>query len=194
MQKKKYILMSKPGLIIGISGKIGTGKDTVAREIIKAFPEFNFRKVSFGYNVKKIVSILTGIDMRTILSRKIKNEYQSEWELTIGEMFQIVGTDAIRDNLSENAWIYSLFNNVKDGENIIITDVRFKNEAYSILNRGGYLIRLTGDSIVDDTRKREHKSETELDNFNMFDIIFENKPPISNIKKLIEELTIKLNL
>jgi len=186
--------MSKPGLIIGISGKIGTGKDTVAREIIKAFPEYNFRKVSFGYNVKKIVSILTGIDMRTILSRKIKNEFLSEWGYTVGEMFQIIGTDSIRDNLTENAWIYSLFNNIKDGENIIITDVRFKNEAYSILNRGGYLIRLTGESMSKDNRKTEHKSETELDNFNMFDMIYENKPPISNIKNLIKELSDKLNL
>ena len=187
--------MNKPGLIIGISGKIGSGKDTIAREIIKAYPEYNFRKVSFGYNVKKIVSILTGIDMRTILSRKIKNEYLSEWELSVGEMFQIVGTDAIRDNLSENAWVYSLFNNIKDGENIIITDVRFKNEAYSILNRGGYLIRLTGEpKDVKDNRKTEHKSETELDNFNMFDLFFENKPPISNIQNLINELSEKLNL
>ena len=145
--------MNKPGLIIGISGKIGSGKDTVAREIMKAYPEYKFRKVSFGYNVKKIVSILTGIDMRTILSRKIKNEYQSDWRLSVGEMFQIVGTDAIRDTLSEDAWIFSLFNNIKDGENIIITDVRFKNEAHSILNRGGYLIRLTGDpkKIKDNT-------------------------------------------
>ena len=180
--------MNKPGLIIGISGKIGSGKDTVAREIIKQFPEYNFHKVSFGYNVKKIVSILTGIDMRTILSRKIKNEYLSEWDMSVGEMFQIVGTDAIRDILSENAWIYSLYNNIKDGENIIITDVRFKNEAYSILNRGGYLIRINGVHHIQDKRNIEHKSETELDDFNMFDIVFENKPPISNINKLIEQL------
>ena len=187
--------MSKPGLIIGISGKMGTGKDTVAREIIKAYPEYNFRKVSFGYNVKKIVSILTGIDMRTILSRKIKNEFLTEWGYTVGEMFQIIGTDSIRDNLTENAWIYSLFNNIKDGENIIITDVRFKNEAYSILNRGGYLIRLTGELKSNkDKRKTEHKSEIELDNFNMFDMIYENKPPISNIKNMIKELSDKLNL
>jgi len=187
----------KPGLIIGISGKIGSGKDTIAKEILKTFPEYNFRRVSFGYNVKKVVSLLTGIDMRTILSRKIKTYYLSEWDMTVGEMFQVVGTDSIRDNLSDNTWIYSLFNNVKDGENIIITDVRFKNEAYSILNRGGYLIRLIGDpkqTILKDKRKLQHKSETELDDFNMFDIIYENKPPISNAITLMNELKIKFNL
>ena len=189
--------MNKTGLIIGISGKIGSGKDTIAREIIKNFPEYNFRRVSFGYNVKKIVSILTGIDMRTILSRKIKTQYLEEWGMTVGEMFQVVGTDAIRDTLVNEAWIYSLYNNIKDGENIIITDVRFENEAYSILNRGGYIIRINGDPIKinkNDKRKLQHQSEIELDDFQQFDIIYDNIPPIENINNLIIQIKLKLKI
>jgi len=188
--------MNKPGLIIGISGKIGSGKDTVAKEIIKSFPDYNFRKVSFGYNVKKIVSILTGIDMRTILSRKIKSVFLPDWEMTVGELFQQVGTNALRDILSEDTWILSLFNNIKDGENIIITDVRFLNEANAILNRGGYLFRINGDPNKinsNETRNINHKSETELDNFENFDIIYENVPPIDNLKTIIDKIR-KLNI
>ena len=189
--------MNKPGLIIGIHGKIGSGKDTVAREIVKAFPEYNFRRVSFGYNVKKIVSILTGIDMRTILSRKIKTFYLESWNMTVGEMFQQVGTNALRDVLNKDTWIFSLFNSIKDGENIIITDVRFLNEANSIINRGGFLIKITGDPKKvnkNDTRDLEHKSETELDNFKHFDIEYKNNPPIENIQVLIKKIKIQFNL
>jgi len=187
--------MNNAGLIIGISGKKGTGKDTVAREIIKKFPEYKFKKISFAYNVKKMVSILTGIDMRTILSRKIKSKYLDEWGMTVGEMFQIMGTDAIRDNINENAWILSLFNNIKNSENVIITDVRFKNEAYQILNHGGYLLRLSGNpKNLSDDRNLNHPSEIDLDDFEQFDIIFENKPPIENIKYLLEKMKKEFNL
>jgi len=190
------MMMNNPGLIIGISGKMGSGKDTIAKEIMKSFPEYNFRRVSFGYNVKKIVSILTGFDMRTILSRKVKSIFLEDWNMTVGELFQQVGTNALRDVLNEDTWILSLFNNVNNGENIIITDVRFENEANAILNRGGYLIRVNGDpkKLSDnETRNSNHKSETELDNFKKFDIVYENLPPIENLQKLIEKIK-KLNI
>jgi len=189
--------MNKPGLIIGIHGKIGSGKDTIAREIMKSYPEYNFRRVSFGYNVKKIVSILTGIDMRTILSRKIKTYYLDDWEMTVGEMFQQIGTNALRDGFFKDVWILSLFNSIKDGENIIITDVRFLNEANSIINRGGYLIKVNGDPKKvneNDSRDVNHKSETELDDFDKFDIIYENTPPIENIQVLIKKVKKQFNL
>jgi len=188
--------MNKTGLIIGISGKIGSGKDTVAKEIVRAFPEYNFSKKSFGYNVKKTVSILTGIDMRSITTRKVKSQYLDQWDMTVGEMFQTIG-DGVRDLTTIEAWINSLFNNVKDGENIIITDVRYINEAESILNRGGYLIRLTGDPKnirKNDKRNFTHKSEIELDNYDKFDIYYKNVPPISNIQELIDEMKNLFNL
>jgi len=189
--------MNKAGLIIGIHGKIGSGKDTIAREIIKEFPEYDFKKMSFGYNVKKIVSILTGIDMRTILSRKIKTQYLEQWHMTVGEMFQQVGTNALRDMLSEDVWIISLFNNIKNGDNIIITDVRFFNEAESVRNRGGFLIKIIGDPKKvneKDSRDINHKSETELDNYEHFDIVYDNIPPIDNIKNLLRIIQKDFNL
>lgn len=187
----------KVGLIIGLHGKVGSGKDTVAREILKSFPEYSFKRKSFGYNVKKIVSIITGIDMRTILSRKIKTFYLKSWNMTVGEMFQKIGTNALRDAFDDDIWIKSLFNNINDDDNIIITDVRFINEAKSIKDRGGYLIKIVGDpNDVNkyDSRNKTHSSETELDDFNEFDVIYENNPPIENLSLLSGILKNKLGL
>lgn len=41
--------------IIGISGKIKSGKDALADFLIKALSKYNYKKVSFAYKVKEIV-------------------------------------------------------------------------------------------------------------------------------------------
>ena len=182
-------------IIIGISGKIGSGKDTVANKIITHFKQYNFKNKKFGHYVKKTVSLLTGIKTKDIYKRKIKNKYLEEWGMTVGKMFQIVGTDALRNNLHKDTWIITLFNNSRN-QNIIISDVRFKNEADSIKKRGGILIRLEGDPKNlrgKDGRDVNHKSETDLDNYENFDIIWNNKPPRKNINNLIKIIEDKIN-
>ena len=42
-------------MIIGLSGNIGSGKDTIANYLVD---KYNFRKVSFASKLKDIVSIL----------------------------------------------------------------------------------------------------------------------------------------
>lgn len=165
-------------MIIGISGKIGSGKTYTAKYIKNKLLQYNFEKKSFGYNVKKIVSFLTGIPMTTILSRKAKSIYLSEWNMTLGEMFQNIGTEALRDNFHSDVWILSMFAKYNDNKNWIIDDVRFSNEAKKIKELGGILIRLEGDPKgvrKKDIRKKNHKSETMLDDYQDFDILFNSE-------------------
>ena len=59
--------------VIGISGKIGSGKDTLANRFIKAYYKtsgIKFKNKKFGYKVKKLVSELTGLSMRRIVTGK----------------------------------------------------------------------------------------------------------------------------
>jgi hypothetical protein len=97
--------------------------------------------------------------------------------------------------IHKDAWVISLFLNNKD-ENITISDVRFKNEADYIRKKGGILIRLIGDpqklSELDD-RDPNHISETDLDDYEFFDIIWENNPPRENLKKLMKKIENKIN-
>jgi hypothetical protein len=74
----------------------------------------------------------------------------------------------------------------------IITDVRFKNEAEIIKKRGGIIIRLNGDpnnSRVGDDRNMSHQSEIDLDGYDRFDYIYDNVPPISNLKNFVKEVS-----
>jgi hypothetical protein len=174
-------------MIIGISGKLGSGKSFIAKQIISRLSEYNFKEKSFADNLKKIVSILTGIDIKKITTREIKQKYLHEWDMTVGEMFQKLGTDCIRNHLNNNAWIISTFSKYTEEQNWIISDVRFINEADYVKKLGGILIRLEGDPLnirQYDPRNSNHSSENELDNYDNFDMILENSIEV-NIDNLL---------
>lgn len=181
-------------MIIGISGKMCSGKSYISKYVKNEFVEQNFQIKHFGYNVKKITSYLTGISMKTILSRGAKTLYIPEYNMTLGQMFQKVGTDCMRDNLHSDVWIISMFAKYNNDLNWVIGDVRFKNEADYIKDHGGIIIRLNGDPLdilQYETRDIEHESETDLDDYNRFDILFNNDIN-ANFKELKELIKIKL--
>lgn len=186
-------------MVIGISGKIGSGKDTFAELFIthvKCKYGIQFENKKFAYNLKKIVSILTGVSMEEVLSREGKLKYLPEWGMTIGEMQQKVGTEAIRNNIHSDAWVLSLFGTYVEYKDFwIVTDVRFKNEARIIKENGGIIIRLNGDPLNSksgDNRNMIHQSEIDLDDYDGFDYVYNNIPPIDNLKNFVELITEKI--
>jgi hypothetical protein len=183
-------------MVIGVSGKIGSGKDTFADLFIEHVSEqygHVFENKKFAYNLKKIVSTLTGVSMVDVLSREGKLKYLPEWGMTIGEMQQKIGTEAIRNNIHNDAWVLSLFGTYDEDHDFwIITDVRFKNEANIIKEKGGIIIRLNGDpnnSKKGDDRNMQHQSEIDLDDYQGFDYIYDNVPPISNLQNFVKEVS-----
>jgi hypothetical protein len=186
-------------MVIGVSGKIGSGKDAFA-ELFQthALEEYGqyFQNKKFAYNLKKIVSILTGVSMEDVLSREGKKKYLEDWGLTIGEIQQLLGTEAVRNNIHNDAWVLSLFGTYEEGkDNWIVTDVRFKNEAEIVKKKGGVLIRLNGDPLnskTGDDRNMTHQSEIDLDDYEGFDYVYENVPPIENLQKFVEKIAKKV--
>ena len=185
-------------MIIGISGKIGSGKDTFADYFIKYVKDtynINFENKKFAYNLKHIVAILAGLTMDDVLSREGKLKYLPEWGMTVGEMQQKIGTEAIRNNIHNDAWVLSLFSTFNKNKNWIVTDVRFKNEANIIKEKGGIIIRLNGDPLkskTGDDRNMTHQSEIDLDDYKGFDYVYDNIPPISNLENYVKNIADEL--
>ena len=238
-------------MIIGISGRIGSGKDTVGKIIqylidkhghgfTNPDTEFDFQSYinvrhdkhsswkikKFAYALKQVCSILTGIPIEDFEKQEVKDRVLGEewrrWHvivrlvngygtyytikrfatekegnafkattdgtiiesgtnlITVRELLQQVGTDAMRNIVHPNVWVNALMSQYKGIEctsfphnapifgipteedevkygrvelikpNWIITDVRFPNEAVAIKERSGIVIRVNRDDYIFD--------------------------------------------
>ena len=154
-------------MIIGINGKIGSGKDTIG-EIIQKLMMTNKKKSweikKFAGKLKQIASILTGIDISKFEDQEYKKTLLGpEWGtvkenplnsipafgdvdfnhlMSVRELLQKLGTEAMRDGLHANVWVNALFADYTDKNNWCITDMRFPNEMKAVEDKGGITIRV----------------------------------------------------
>jgi len=201
MEKGKQPMLN----IIGISGKIGSGKDTTAeliqlvtkyginngREIRniaeRVFDEESVKNfilqnntwqiVKYAENLKKIASVLTGIPREKFEDQEFKKtKMPSEWgDITVRQFLQTLGTNALRDQVNEDIWINSLFSDFKPESHWLITDVRFPNEAEAVKKKGGIVVRVDR-GLVTGT----HPSETALDDYD-FDYTIQNHGTLTEL-------------
>lgn len=175
--------------IIGISGKIGAGKDTLAALIIKS--DNRFKQKSFAFKLKQIVSIISGTSIEDNLSQEGKKTVSKIFNLSLGEMQQIIGTKVFRDNFDQDVWIKALFSDYNpETDYWVISDVRFKNEASFVTKMGGILIRIKGDPAnirANSNRDLTHASETDLDDYTGFDFKYDNNQGIDSLELFLQE-------
>ena len=174
--------------IIGISGKKGSGKDTFAQFLKEGLEKQLGKTVkvdSFAANLKQCCAILSGQSSCVFYNQNLKDKKANFLSLTNRELMQKFG-DLTR-SLDKDIWVKSLFNKYLDNppEYLIVSDVRFKNEAEHIKKLDGILIRIESDRVKEDN----HISEIELDNYSKFDLLIEN-----NIDTSLERLKLKSNL
>jgi hypothetical protein len=83
----------------------------------------------------------------TEVSRKWREEPDSFWSEKFGYSFtprlalQLMGTEAGRNVFHQDVWVISLLNRAK-GKDVVVTDVRFKNEINYIQQNGGVIVRV----------------------------------------------------
>ena len=150
--------MNERGLIIGLAGKAGHGKNYVADVLCDYYPGMRFRKVAFADPLKQLYSIISGETVQD--SPEWKNG-MSNLGMTRREAFQKIGTDLFRKHLHEDIWIHALFSGLDLTQNYIITDVRFLNEVNAIRHAGGVVFRVMRPNYDSDTPA--HESEEAID-------------------------------
>jgi len=135
-------------MIIGLVGFIGSGKGTVG-DILE---NHGFIKDSFAKPLKDACSMMFGwpremLEGDTEVSRKWREEPDSFWSEKFGYTFtprlalQLMGTEAGRNVFHPDLWVISLLNRAK-GKDVVVTDVRFKNEINYIQQNGGVIVRV----------------------------------------------------
>ena len=166
-----------------------------------------------GWEVKKwagklktIASILTGIPVEKFEDQEFKKSLLGpEWGtvtdiplnsipvfadiqfnalMSIRELLQKIGTDALRDNLHKNVWINALMVDYNPTLNWVITDTRFPNEAEAIKKAGGIIIRIERPGVKP---VNPHPSETSLENWK-FDHVINNDGSLTDLTKKIKKV------
>jgi hypothetical protein len=131
-------------MLIGLIGKKQSGKDTFADFFCQL--DARFKKDAFANPLKQICQIVYGLDLNYFHDNRLKEEKIEEWNQTPREMMQKIGTDLFRQHFDPDIWIKIASRRFKKCKNLIITDVRFANEAEAILQNGGVLIQIVRDS------------------------------------------------
>lgn len=160
-------------VVIGISGKLGSGKTTVAKLLWSRFYN-EFELFNFGDVLKEECSSRYVYPLKwnySIEGKKeiINHKLLPKNNMTVREVLQWHGTEFRREQ-DENYWVKRMeeyFDHME--KHLIIDDVRFVNEAEFVLNNNGMLFRIDIPGL--DTGN--HRSETELDDYKFFDKRFE---------------------
>lgn len=162
-------------MIIGISGHKFSGKSTVARLLSEAT---GYEVRSFADKLKDVCCVLSGctredLENYDFKENKLVPEYLKPYCLnaqkpTFRAFLQHFGTDIMR-SFSDNIWIDSTLGN--DSDNVIVSDVRFLNEAKAIKDRGGIVIKVVRGGVV---ASDKHQSETLIDDIQADYTLFNN--------------------
>jgi Deoxynucleotide monophosphate kinase len=168
-------------MIIGLTGLKGSGKDTIAAHLIKSY---GFERRAFADKLKESAAALLKLDpshfevlknspdiLFAIGSFKQDGMFEMIVNQSTREFLQRYGTESHRDVFGQDFWVNQLL--PMDGfytdRNIVITDVRFVNEAERIHALKGYVVRVVRTLFNDDAHTSEQeqlqiKSDYELDN------------------------------
>lgn len=147
--------------IVGISGKRGSGKTTLA-ELLRL--NHNWNHLSLANPIKELCRKEFGLTvaqtdgaMKEAPIARLRDQTPRSIMIDIGRAYRAVNPDH---------WISKLQDKMQPNIVNVISDVRFKNEADWIKERGGHIIRLERDNNLSPYKGDiNDPSETELDTY-----------------------------
>ena len=166
-------------IIIGISGKKRSGKDTLYSFISAFLKNYKIGKIAFADALKEEVALATGV----------KTSFIEEEKETFRTILQWWGTDFRRKFNGDDYWIKKLLDKISrsDLDVVIITDVRFKNEADILKECGAFLVRINRTFTHNQTTIDLHPSEIDLDNYK-FNLVIDNSGTLLDLKSSALEI------
>ena len=164
-------------MIIGITGKKFSGKDTLADELVK---NHKFIKYSMADPLKEALKPLFGFTDDQLYGTK-KELIDERWNITPRETLQFFGTQVMQfklqeliPNIGRNFFVkrFEEFCKQNKDKNIVVADIRFQHEIDSVKKIGGSIIKITRDNL--NNNLSEHISESGLEDLTDIDFVIEN--------------------
>ena len=186
--------------VIGICGKAGAGKSTVADMMAKELVERGYPEVhvlSFADPMRDLIRDIFSpddYDKGTSVDTKQIHLMGGFENATYRRVMQTLGTEWGREMIDENIWIDALNNRLNQIDDdsttepvFIIPDVRHDNEAmYVTTDMEGILAYVTGRCHEDMGHQSEHSSELD-DPKDYASIIFDNTGTLADLHTSISD-------
>lgn len=169
--------------VIGLTGYAQSGKDTLASILVE---RYGYRRVAFAdairefiYEVNPMVACSPTGYLKDLVN--LVGWDNAKQEPQVRRLLQDLGV-AARKLIDEDIWVKVALRSVSPGDRVVITDVRFENEAKHISELGGQLWRVKRSGVE---AVNAHISETQMDGYKV-DQIFLNNGSIDDLKFLVQ--------
>jgi len=172
-------------MVIGLSGYAQSGKDSVAEILVQVY---GYKRIAFADAIRRAIytlnPLVTGGNIHLA-------DYVDElgWDAAkrhpeIRRLLQMMGTEVGRQLFDDSVWIEKALGNVEPGDKIVVTDVRFPNEAKEIKWQFGEVWRI---NRPDHDSVNFHISETAMDQW-QFDRVINNDGDLTHLEYLVHEV------
>lgn len=181
-------------MLIGLSGFATAGKNALGNFLVQ---DHGFKQYAFADALRAVVYALNPaiVTMEGSAAHNEGAQYEGTlqeivddvgWDRAktenaeVRRLLQAMGTEAGRKILGENIWIDAIFNQIHLTDNVVLTDVRFPNEAQRIKEEGGLVVRINRPGV---TALNAHPSETALSEW-PFDYTIPNEGSLDVLREM----------
>tara|TARA_R110000764_G_scaffold136846_1_gene224757 strand:+ start:110 stop:655 length:546 start_codon:yes stop_codon:yes gene_type:complete len=174
--------------LIGLSGKARGGKDAAGDHIRDMC---GFSTYAMAAPVKEACRVIFGWDYRH-LHGHLKDVLDPIYNVTPRAAIQKLGTEFGRNMINNDIWTIKAENEIKARSNLVITDIRYNNEAELILENGGIIIdikrRKSARALI--FGMKNHSSEKGISS-NLITEIVTNNGSLVDLYKKIDDIILK---
>tara|TARA_Y100000034_G_C6838845_1_gene379316 strand:- start:124 stop:699 length:576 start_codon:yes stop_codon:yes gene_type:complete len=184
-------------MLIGLVGKSGSGKDTVAQHLVAAHDLIQY---AFADPLKALIMDLFYMTQQQLYSEQ-KEVVDSRYGVSPRHLMQYLGTDVFRE-LYQGVWTdyfqrwhqQQVAAHADDRRvkpfSVVVSDVRYENEAQAVRNQGGVLWRISRavaeDKEMNGGASTNHTSETALEDIKT-EIIICNDATLKELYEMVDD-------
>lgn len=171
------------GKLVGLTGYAGSGKDTFAKSLRL---RGGYERVGFADAVKEMALVLdpyvlvptpsptrgSDFELLSVVVRRLGWD-EAKKIPDVRQYLQKLGTEAVREIINKDAWVMAaqakIWPLITEGTNVVVTDVRFQNEADLIKSWGGKVFRIERPEV---TPVNSHISDTGVDTIAVDGVVY----------------------
>ena len=132
-------------MIVGLCGLARSGKDTAAAHLVD---NFGYRRIAFADAMRTALERLdpfvqlgsAHLRLSTVLAARGWDAAKEAPD--VRRLLQRFGTEVGRSMMGEDVWVDMALRGVSPDDRVVVTDVRFPNEAAAVRRLGGIVVEV----------------------------------------------------